>query len=127
MGSPPAAELLFELKHSCAWQRRSLGLAKFYHGVPHGDIHLEARVAGAYRILGRGQLRGDTYHLRLERTGARFAALCSTDGVHWLSCGQLVLPAADPLLVGVAALQGLVVHFHYVQVLSRGKAGLDLR
>src|SRR5438034_308705 len=92
-------------------------LNKFTFARPHhGDIYLEARVAGAYEIFGRGQLRGDTYHLRLERIGDRFAALCSTDGVHWLTCGQVVLPVKDPLLVGVAALQGKVVHFDYVQV-----------
>jgi len=102
-------------------------LGKFAHGRPHhGDIHLEARVAGVHGIFGRGQLRGDTYHLRLERIGDRFAALCCTDGVHRLSCGQVVLPVKDPLLVGVAALQGKVVHFDYVQVLGRGQAAPDL-
>jgi regulation of enolase protein 1 (concanavalin A-like superfamily) len=96
-------------------------LDKFAPGRPHhGDIHLEARVAGAYEIFGRGQLRGDTYHLRLERTGDRFAALCSTDGVQWLTCGQVVLPVKDPLLVGVWAAHGMVVHFDYVQLLGRG-------
>jgi hypothetical protein len=64
-------------------------------------------------------LRGNTYHLRLERTGDRFAALCSTDGVQWLTCGHAILPVKDPLLVGVWAGQGMVVHFDSVQVLSR--------
>jgi DNA-binding SARP family transcriptional activator/regulation of enolase protein 1 (concanavalin A-like superfamily) len=85
-----------------------------------GNVRLEARVAGAYEHFGRGRLRGDTYYLRLERTGDRFAALCSTDGVHWLTCGHVVLPVTDPLRVGVAALEGMVVHFDYVQVLGRG-------
>jgi hypothetical protein len=86
----------------------------------HGDVRLEARVGGEYGIFGRGQLRGNAYYLRLERTGERFAALCSTDGVHWLTCGHLVFPVRDPLRAGITALNGMVVHFDYVQVLGRG-------
>jgi regulation of enolase protein 1 (concanavalin A-like superfamily) len=85
----------------------------------HGSIQLEARIRGEYQTVGRGLLRGNAFHLRLERTGDRFAALCSTDGVHWLTCGQVVLPVKDPLLVGVAAMSGMVVHFDYVQVLGK--------
>lgn len=84
-----------------------------------GSIELEARIRGESQIAGRGLLRGNAFHLRLERTGDRFAALCSADGVHWLTCGQVVLPVKDPLLVGVAALYGMVVHFGFVQLLSR--------
>ena len=69
--------------------------------------------------MGRGLLRANTFHLRLERTGDRFAALCSTDGVRWLTCGQVVLPVKDPLWVGVWAGNGAVVHFDYVQLLGR--------
>jgi hypothetical protein len=76
------------------------------------------------QIIGRGLLRGDTFHLRLERTGDRFAALCGTDGVHWLTCGQVILPVKDPLLVGVWAASGVVVHFDYVQVLGLALASL---
>jgi hypothetical protein len=36
----------------------------------------------------------------------------------------VVLPVRDPLLVGVAALNGMVVHFDYVQVLGRGDINL---
>jgi regulation of enolase protein 1 (concanavalin A-like superfamily) len=86
----------------------------------HGSIQLEARIGGELQTVGRGLLRGNAFHLRIERTGDRFAALCSADGVHWLTCGQVVLPVKDPLLVGVAALEGMVVHFDYVQVLGRG-------
>ena len=81
---------------------------------------MEARIRGEWRSAGRGLLRGDAFHLRLERTGDRVAALCSTDGVHWLTCGQVVFPVKDPLLAGVAALEGMVVHFDYVQVLGKG-------
>ena len=93
----------------------------------HGSVQLEARIGGEYRVVGRGLLRGNSFHLRLERTGDRFATLCSTDGVHWLSCGQVVLPVKDPLWVGVAALHGMVVHFDYVQVLGRGQERSDAR
>lgn len=86
----------------------------------HGDVSLEARDAEDYRVRGRGLLRGDVFHLRLERTGERFAALCSTDGVHWLTCGYVDLPVKDPLRVGVWAAHGMVVHFDSVQVLGRG-------
>jgi len=90
----------------------------------HGSIHLEARIRGEFRIVGRGLLRGHAFHLRMERTGDRFAALCSTDGVHWLTCGQVVLPVKDPLRVGVWAASGMVVHFDYVQLLGRVDANL---
>jgi hypothetical protein len=86
----------------------------------YGDIHFEARVAGVHDLFGRGQLWGNAYYFRLERTGDRFAALCRTDGAHWLTCGQVVLPVKDPLLVGVWAGQSTVVHFDHVQVLGRG-------
>jgi class 3 adenylate cyclase/regulation of enolase protein 1 (concanavalin A-like superfamily) len=99
-----------------------LRLEKFSMDPEHfGSIQMEARIKGQYQIVGRGLLRGNAFHLRLERTGDRFAALCSTDGVHWLTCGHVVLPVKDPLLVGVAALYGMVVRFDYVQVLGRDK------
>ena len=64
-------------------------------------------------------LGGDTYYFRLERIGERIAALCSTDGEHWLTCGHVDLPVKDPLRVGVWAGSGMVVHFDYVQLLGR--------
>ena len=86
----------------------------------HSSLQLEARIKGQYQIVGRGLLRGNAFHLRIERTGDRFAALCSTDGVHWLTCGQVIFPVKDPLRVGVVALYGMVVHCDYVQLLGRG-------
>jgi pentatricopeptide repeat protein len=97
-----------------------LRLDKFSMSPWHnGDIMLEARVKGEYLHFGRGRLRGGTCFLRLERTGERFAALCSTDGEHWLTCGTVLLPAGDPLLVGVHAINGMVAHFDYVRVLGK--------
>jgi regulation of enolase protein 1 (concanavalin A-like superfamily) len=91
-------------------------------GDMDGDMHLEGCVVGAYGIFGRGHLRGQRSargcYLRLERTGDCLAALCSTDGVRWLTCGHVDFPVQDPLRVGVWA--GVVVHFDYVQVLGRG-------
>jgi hypothetical protein len=98
-----------------------LRLEKFSMEAEHrGSIQLEARIRGEYRTIGRGLLRGRSFHLRLERLGDGFTALCSTDGIRWLSCGQLVFPLPDPLLVGVAALHGMVVHFDSVQLWGRG-------
>jgi regulation of enolase protein 1 (concanavalin A-like superfamily) len=76
-------------------------------------------VQGKFRTVGRGLLRGSAFHLRLEREGERFTAQCSTDGVHWLTCGQVEFPARDPLLVGIASLRGVVAHFDWVRVLTK--------
>jgi hypothetical protein len=56
----------------------------------------------------------------LERTGDRFVSLCSTDGIHWLTCGQVVLSLKDPVRVGVRREYDLAVHFDYVQLLGLG-------
>jgi DNA-binding SARP family transcriptional activator/regulation of enolase protein 1 (concanavalin A-like superfamily) len=116
-------------------------LDKYPIGWHRGSIRLEARTNGEYRCWGRGLLPGSTFHLRLERTEERFAALCSIDGVHWLTCGYVVLSAKDPLRVGVwsGARWGEAVpsegplrvgvwvqssrgiHFDYVQLLGRGE------
>jgi hypothetical protein len=85
-----------------------------------GTVHIEATVAGEQKLFGRGQLRGNICCLRLERTGEGFAALCSTDGVQWLTCGHVILPVKGPLRVGVSTHTGLVVHYDYVQLLGRG-------
>jgi AAA ATPase-like protein len=46
-------------------------------------------VQGKHRIVGRGLLRGAAFYLRLERKGERLTAVCSADGVHWLTCGRV--------------------------------------
>jgi Beta xylosidase C-terminal Concanavalin A-like domain len=83
------------------------------------DVILEGRVNGEFCHIGRGRVRGPVYYLRLERTAERFAALCSTDGKNWWTCGQAVFPARDPLLVGVHAIDGMTAHFDYVRVLGK--------
>jgi hypothetical protein len=88
--------------------------------VHHGSIQLEARIQGEYRIVGRGLLRGNTFHLRLEREGERFTALCSADGAGWLTCGQADFPPRGPLLVGITSTFGMVAHFDSVRVLTKG-------
>ena len=87
--------------------------------VHHGSVQLEAQIKGEYRIVGRGLLRGDIFHLRLERAGKRFTALCSADGMKWLTCGQVDFRARGPLLVGIASLRGVVAHFDCVRVLTK--------
>jgi regulation of enolase protein 1 (concanavalin A-like superfamily) len=100
--------------------RNFLRLEKFrMDGLHYGSIQLEAMVQREYRVVGRGLLRGCAFHLRLEREGERFTALCSTDGVHWLTCGQVAFPARDPLLIGIASLRGMTAHFDWVRVLTK--------
>jgi hypothetical protein len=100
--------------------RNFIRLEKFCMDDRHyGSVQLEAMIQGELRTVGRGLLRGAAFHLRLEREGARLAALCSADGVHWLTCGQVDFPARDPLLVGIASLRGVVTHFDWVRVLTR--------
>jgi regulation of enolase protein 1 (concanavalin A-like superfamily) len=96
-----------------------LRLEKCGMGFHYESVLLQAIVRGEFRIVGRGLLRGSAFHLRLEREGERFTALCSADGVHWLTCGQVAFPARDPLRVGIASLQGMVAHFDWVRVLTK--------
>ena len=64
-------------------------------------------------------LAGSAFHLRLERRASGSSGCASTDGVHWLTCRQIEFPARDPLLVGIASLQGMTVHFDWVRVLTK--------
>jgi regulation of enolase protein 1 (concanavalin A-like superfamily) len=61
----------------------------------HGDRNV---------ILGRGRLPAESIILRLERRGGSVRALCSADGQHWFSVGQVEFPADDSLEVGVHAI-----------------------
>ena len=69
----------------------------------------QARSAGETRLLpGRkapGQDEGSgRVFLRLERSGAQVAALCSADGVRWFTVGSVAFPVEDSLQVGVHAI-----------------------
>jgi beta-xylosidase-like protein len=85
----------------------------------NADIALEARVRGEFRVYGRGGSRGKAYTLRLERAGEWVVGWCKAEGETWFRCGAVAFPTGDPLLVGVVALQGMVVHYDWIQVLGR--------
>jgi regulation of enolase protein 1 (concanavalin A-like superfamily) len=93
-----------------------------YDHLLRGEIHLWASVHGRYEHFGRGRLRGSAFTLRLERHGDRVAAFCKADEGPWMTCGHVIFPVDDPLLVGVAALQSAVAHFDYVRVLTKESA-----
>ena len=99
--------------------RNFLRLEKFCMQFSYGSVGLQAMIQGEFRTVGRGLLRGSAFHLRLEREGERFTALCSTDSIHWLTCGQVEFPAPDPLLIGIASLRGVVAHFDWVRLLTK--------
>lgn len=62
-------------------------------------------IANEDQILGRGRLlhQGQIY-LRLERVGGQVRALCSADGQTWFCAGQVTIPWADTLAVGLHAI-----------------------
>ena len=84
-----------------------------------GSLRLETRARSEWRLAGRGLLRGDAFHLRLEREGERLTSLCRADGSEWLTCGQVDFTAPDPLRVGITSLMGMVAHFDWVRVLTK--------
>jgi hypothetical protein len=59
-------------------------------------------------IIGRGQLQVGRWagrvFLRLERVGDRVTALCSAEGVEWLTVGEVEFPVEDPVQVGLHAI-----------------------
>ena len=99
--------------------RNFLRLDKFCMDVLHyGSVGLVTGPSLGDRTS-RGLLPGSAFHLRLEREGEQFTALCSTDGVHWLACGQVDFPARDPLQIGIDSVRGVVAHFDWVRVLTK--------
>jgi DNA-binding SARP family transcriptional activator len=58
---------------------------------------------GDYRIVGRGWLPGEEFHLRIERAGGRVQALCCENGVKWLSCGVVERSIPDRVMTGIYA------------------------
>ena len=58
-------------------------------------------------VIGRGRLpidRSRRVFLRLERSGDRVNAFCSTDGEDWFTVGHVAFPVADPIQVGLHAI-----------------------
>jgi regulation of enolase protein 1 (concanavalin A-like superfamily) len=104
----------------CLDSRNGLSLDKHsMDDLNYGSVGLFATIQGEFRTVGRGLLRGNAFHLRLEREGERFTALCSTDGTSWLTCGQVEFPARDPLLIGIHSHRGVVAHFDWLRVLTK--------
>ncbi|MFC1717930.1 AAA family ATPase [Candidatus Poribacteria bacterium] len=102
---------------------------RFERGVYGEDeIGLADVIQGEYKRFGRGMLDSDMLYLRLERTGDRFSAYCSSDGENWMTCGAVDFPVEDPIQVGIHAITnagiGVVAadtatRFDYFQVLRR--------
>lgn len=64
-----------------------------------GCIANEDQILGRGRLLHKGQI-----HLRLERVEGQVRALCSADGQTWLCAGQMDLPQASEMAVGLHAI-----------------------
>lgn len=61
--------------------------------------------ANVDQLWGRGRLvHGGQIHLRLERRGDQVRALGSADGRAWFTVGEVTLPLADMLAVGLHAI-----------------------
>ena len=85
-----------------AWQGLDR-FVRFESGVMTPDkITLCSRSEAGFLAVGRGLLEASELYLRIERTGDRLSAWYG-DGVRWWNCGEIVLSATDPLLVGVYA------------------------
>jgi hypothetical protein len=69
-----------------------------------GEIFFGGAVANEDIVVGRGCLDSEQIFLRLERSGDEVRALCSQDGEHWLTAGQIHFPAEDPLQTGLHAI-----------------------
>jgi len=74
------------------------------------------------------------YHQKIgeaiERIGDRFSAYCSGDGSNWMTCGEVSLPAEDPIRIGIHAVGSVglrggamatATRFDYFKVLKRKK------
>ena len=76
------------------------------------DIALDGCLNSEDIMLGCGLLPGpnspqalpdEWVFLRLQRTGAQVQGLCSSDGQHWFSLGQVTFPISDPVELGLHA------------------------
>jgi hypothetical protein len=68
------------------------------------DVALRCSLGNEDRLLGRGLLPGALVYLRLEREGEWVRALCSADGVSWLTAGAVPFPRTEGEQVGVHAI-----------------------
>jgi hypothetical protein len=69
------------------------------------SVGLRGCLAGHGLLVGYGTLPGERLWLRLERHGATVRALCSADGVAWLTPGEIDFPARDREQVGLVAMR----------------------
>ena len=78
---------------------------RFERGM-HGknEIGLFGNINGEWSYLGRGMLVSDIIYMRIERIGDILSTYCSSDGVNWLTCGEVSFPAGDPIQVGIHAI-----------------------
>jgi DNA-binding SARP family transcriptional activator/class 3 adenylate cyclase len=94
----------------------------------HGqrEVCFDGCIADRDLLIGRGLLpaglsRPEQIYLRVERHGDRIAALCSVDGVRWLSVGKVAFPILDPVEIGVYAV-GWVDRTVYLDAHRQGAA-----
>jgi len=75
---------------------------RFDRGM-HGryEINLASLIQDEWTYSSRGMLMSDIAYLRLERIGDRFSAYCSSDSINWLTCGDVIFPAEDPIQIGI--------------------------
>jgi hypothetical protein len=71
------------------------------------SVGLRGCLAGRDVLIGFGALPGERLWLRLEREGATVRALCSADGVAWLTPGEIDFPVRDGEQVGLVAMSFL--------------------
>jgi hypothetical protein len=71
--------------------------------------------------IGRGRLVTERIFLRLERLGGNVRALCSADGQHWFTVGQVEFPAEEPLEAGLNAI-GTIDRMIYPGAYPQGTA-----
>jgi len=70
---------------------------------PH-EISFQGCVDNKDLVIGRGKLPSERIFLRLERQGGRANALCSADGLVWLTAGSAEFAVDDPLETGLHAI-----------------------
>jgi hypothetical protein len=69
-----------------------------------GAIHLEANLAGRFRLVGRGRWGQEPVWLRIERLGDEVKALCSANRKAWWCCGSVRLAPTKTEQIGLSAI-----------------------